>query len=134
MKLNGFSSPKHSFEKADMFNYLEEAKENSFDIVITDPPSMAKNAGERLKAGRAYRKLAKLAAKTTKPGGFMFAASCTSQISRQEFSEALLSGITSAGKRAVLLKESYHAGDHPVLPAHKEGLYLKGMLFKIYEK
>ena len=63
---------------------------------------------------------------------FLYTASCTSQVSRQEFLTAVKDGIAAAGRRAVIVRESFHTYDHPTSLSHPEGPYLKGILLKIY--
>lgn len=115
-----------------MYDYLAQCKDKSFDIVVLDPPSMAKNRRDCEKAIRAYRKLNQAGVRVVKSGGFLYTASCTSQVSRQEFLTAVKDGIAASGRRAVIVRESFHTYDHPTSLSHPEGPYLKGILLKIY--
>lgn len=132
LRLNGFFNGNHKLVTADMYDYLAQCKDKSFDIVVLDPPSMAKNRRDCEKAIRAYRKLNQAGVRVVKSGGFLYTASCTSQVSRQEFLTAVKDGIAAAGRRAVIVRESFHTYDHPTSLSHPEGPYLKGILLKIY--
>ncbi|HNX74307.1 MAG TPA: class I SAM-dependent rRNA methyltransferase [Candidatus Rifleibacterium sp.] len=132
LKLNGYLNNNHKMVAADMYDYLKSCRPGSFDLVVIDPPSMAKSRKDSEKAIRAYRRLNLDGVKVVKPGGMLFTASCTSQVSRSEFLEAVRDAVASAGRRAQIIHESFHAPDHPIALAHPEGQYLKGLLLKIY--
>ncbi|HNW36240.1 MAG TPA: class I SAM-dependent rRNA methyltransferase, partial [Candidatus Ozemobacteraceae bacterium] len=60
-----------------------------------------------------------------------FTASCTSQLGREEFFAAVVDASRRAGRRARIIRESFHALDHPIALAHPEGRYLKGLLLEV---
>ncbi len=130
--LNSLAMPAHKLVAADMYDYLSQCRQGSFDLVVLDPPSMAKNRRDAEKALRAYRRLNQLGVKAVSRGGYLFTASCTSQVGREEFLEAVRDAVSSAGRRAMIVHESFHAPDHPIALAHPEGRYLKGLLLKIF--
>lgn len=132
LRINNFLNPNHKLVTSDMYDYLAKCREKSFDIVVLDPPSMAKNKGDCPKALRAYKKLNQAGAKVVKSGGFLYTASCTSQVSRADFLNAVKDGISASGRSAVIVKESFHTYDHPTSLFHPEGSYLKGILLRIY--
>lgn len=132
LRLNGYFNNNHKLVVSDMYDYLAKCKEKSFDIVVLDPPSMAKNRKDHDKAIRAYKKLNLEGVKAVKEGGYLYTASCTSQVSRQDFLNAVKEGIGASGRRAVIIKETFHTYDHPTALAHSEGSYLKGILLRIY--
>ena len=41
MRLNGFDSPQHTFVHADVLQYLDTLKLNTYDLVIVDPPTFS---------------------------------------------------------------------------------------------
>ncbi|WP_145664802.1 class I SAM-dependent methyltransferase [Chitinophaga polysaccharea] len=41
MRLNGFDSPQHTFVHADVLQYLDTLKLNTYDMVIIDPPTFS---------------------------------------------------------------------------------------------
>lgn len=132
LRLNNFFNSNHKLVTADMYDYLAQCKEKSFDIVVLDPPSMAKNKRDVEKAIRAYKKLNMAGVKMVKAGGFLYTASCTSQVTRKEFLDAVREGIAAAGRRAIVVRETFHTYDHPTSLAHPEDPYLKGILLRIY--
>jgi 23S rRNA (cytosine1962-C5)-methyltransferase len=98
-----------------------------FDIVIADPPPFARLKRDVPPALRGYRKLAKLAAQATAPGGFLFLASCSHNVETADFTEAVRHGLADAGRVARILRCTGAGPDHPVHPALPESAYLKAL-------
>ncbi len=120
-----------SFERKEVFPFLEQAQGRSWDIVIADPPAFVKSRKD-LKAGlQGYRKLARLCAGVTAPGGFLFVASCSHNAPVGEFTEAVARGVADAGREARILRTSGAGPDHPVHPALPESAYLKAVVLHL---
>ncbi|GAA0553368.1 23S rRNA (cytosine1962-C5)-methyltransferase [Rhizomicrobium palustre] len=121
------------FLKVDVFDELERlvsAKE-TFDVVIGDPPPFVK-AKKDLEAGaKAYRKLARLCAQTTAPGGFLFLASCSHNIAMDRLAYECAMGIARAGRQARLIHQAGAGPDHPVHPMLPESAYLKALVYAL---
>jgi 23S rRNA (cytosine1962-C5)-methyltransferase len=133
LALNGFDPARHTFLVQDCFELLERfaAEGRRFDVVILDPPSFARDRGSRHAAQRAYVRLNRLALGCVEPGGLLASASCTSQVSRRDFGEALAEAARRAGRRLVAIHEASQAVDHPV-PAHfPEARYLKFIVSRV---
>ena len=96
-----------------------------FDVVVADPPPFARSKRDVPAALRGYRKLARLAAQLTAPGGFLFIASCSYNVGAAEFADAVRRGLTDAGRGARILRQSGAGPDHPIHPALPETGYLK---------
>ena len=115
----------------DAFTALRQLQnqKHSFDIVILDPPAFAVKKKQKPQALATYRRLAESGARLTRPGGILFAASCSRQVSAEDFFREVFAGIRSAGKVYEEIDRTGHAPDHPV--AFKEAEYLKGLYLKI---
>jgi 23S rRNA (cytosine1962-C5)-methyltransferase len=98
-----------------------------FDIVIADPPPFARSKKDAPAALRGYRKLARLAAGLTAPGGFLFLASCSHNVAAEDFAEAARRGLADAGRSYRILRNAGAGPDHPVHPALPESAYLKSL-------
>lgn len=131
LKINGYDPAKNPLIAADMYDFLESDRSETFDLLVVDPPSMARNRADLERAVRAYVKLNTLAINRVSPGGLLFTASCTSQLGRDEFTSAVTEACRRAGRRARIIRESFHALDHPIALSHPEGRYLKGLLLEI---
>ena len=125
--LNGFDPDAFEFVTGDAIKYLESAarEQQTFDVVITDPPSFARNRMQRRRALRAYERLHLLALGVLAPGGLYAAASCTSQIDVDSFRDSVAQAAARAHRTLQLVMDSGQALDHPVMLGHPEGRYLK---------
>jgi len=119
--------PRHSVQ-ADAFRWLEESKE-SYDLIITDPPSLAKRESERQGAGRAYLRLNSAALQRLRPGGILVAASCSAHVTEEEFYESLWDALRLSKRSYRELWRSGHAADHPA--KFREAMYLKAICVEV---
>jgi 23S rRNA (cytosine1962-C5)-methyltransferase len=127
VELNGLEPEIFEFVTADAMVYLEKLAEQgqTFDIVISDPPSFARNRMQRQRALRAYERLHGLALAVLAPGGLYAAASCTSQVDIDAFKGSLTKAATRLERPLQIVLEAGQALDHPVMLGHPEGRYLK---------
>jgi 23S rRNA (cytosine1962-C5)-methyltransferase len=118
-----------TFRRAEVFAETAAlaAAGERFDVVIADPPPFARSKKEAPAALRGYRKLARLTAQITAPGGFLFLASCSHNVPAAEFAEAVRRGIAEAGRGSRILRNAGAGPDHPVHPALPETAYLKAL-------
>ncbi|CAK0765069.1 23S rRNA (cytosine1962-C5)-methyltransferase [uncultured Gammaproteobacteria bacterium] len=121
------------FRRAEVFEELERLASagQRFDVVIADPPAFAKSRKDVPVACRAYRKLARLSARITAPGGFLMVGSCSHNIEPDRFGEEVALGISGAGRNGRLLRVAGAAPDHPVHPYLPESAYLKARVFNL---
>ncbi len=101
------------------------------DLIVLDPPSLARRKGQRHAALRSYRRLNAAALAALPDGGLLATASCTAQVSPEAFRAALAQAAAEAAVEAQVLHESGHAPDHPVPLAFPEGRYLKFVLLRV---
>jgi 23S rRNA (cytosine1962-C5)-methyltransferase len=119
--------------KADVFEELARLKtaEESFDIVLADPPPFVKSKKDLEAGARAYRKLARMAADVTAPGGIVMVASCSHNIPPERFAAECAAGLSRTGRRAALIRQSGAGIDHPVHPLLPESAYLKALFYAL---
>jgi 23S rRNA (cytosine1962-C5)-methyltransferase len=110
--------------QADAFRWLEDDG-GKYDLIITDPPSLAKRESEREGAARAYARLNAAALRRLRPGGILVAASCSAHVSAEEFYGAVEESVRDSGRPSRELWRSGHAPDHPA--AFREAEYLKAV-------
>jgi 23S rRNA (cytosine1962-C5)-methyltransferase len=104
-------------------------RDERFDLVIVDPPSFASNQGAVPRALAAYARLTRLALAVTKPGGTLVQCSCSSRVSADEFTQAVLAAAASAGRDAHLTRRTGHAVDHPI--GFEYGEYLSAVYLSV---
>jgi 23S rRNA (cytosine1962-C5)-methyltransferase len=114
----------HESVQADAFEWLDETSKK-FDLIVLDPPSLAKKETERGGAIGAYKKLATLGMRALNPHGILVAASCSAHVSAEEFFTAVRESAAKSGRRFSELRTTGHAPDHPA--KFVEGQYLKAI-------
>ena len=121
------------FLRGDVFRTLEEfgREGRSFDIVICDPPAFVKSKKDLASGLKGYRKLIRLSAERVRPGGFLFAASCSQQVDAGQFAEALRGALKSLRRGGRLLHRGGAGPDHPIHPYLPESAYLKALLLQL---
>jgi 23S rRNA (cytosine1962-C5)-methyltransferase len=122
------TSCRHELVQADAFVWLNQPPGPRFDLVILDPPSLAKRESERSGAIRAYGRLASSGIEHLTPGGILVACSCSAHVAAEEFFEAVRRSAVKAGRRFEELRTTRHAPDHPA--TFKEAQYLKAIYLR----
>jgi 23S rRNA (cytosine1962-C5)-methyltransferase len=125
----GVAACRHETIQTDVFAWLEQNASPRFDLVILDPPSLAKRETERAGAIQAYAKLAAQGVKCLRPGGLLVAASCSAHVSADEFFEAVPSAVRRSGRTFAEISTTGHPPDHPA--TFPEGRYLKCMTLRL---
>ncbi len=123
------AAARHETVQADTFDWLAAPGGQLFDVVILDPPSLARREVERAGALAAYARLAQLGAARLRRGGVLFASSCSAHVSAGDFFQCARDGVRRAGRAFEELRTTHHPADHPAtfLEAH----YLKGIYLKL---
>ena len=113
--------------QADVFEWLGKTR-TKFDLIILDPPSLAKRETERAGAIRAYGQLAGLGIARLNPQGVLLAASCSAHVDAEEFFMAVLQVAAKSGRKFTELQRAGHAPDHPARFTEME--YLKAIYLR----
>ena len=115
----------HESIQTDAFEWLAGNPKREFDLIVLDPPSLAKRETERAGAIRAYEKLAASGLAHLSRGGILVACSCSAHVTAEEFFGAARQAAAKSGRKFVELKTARHAPDHPA--TFKEADYLKAI-------
>ncbi len=102
-----------------------------FDVVIADPPAFVKSRKDLGPGLKGYRKLARLAARLVEPGGFLFLASCSYNVSADAFAQAVGRGLADARRGGRVIRAAGAGPDHPVHPYLPESAYLKSLVLQL---
>ena len=124
--LNG-GAARASFIKADIFPWLKDHAE-TYDVVIVDPPALAKSRTKVGAALRAYRDLNARAMARVKSGGLLATSSCSGLVASAAWREALREAARKTGKSLRVISQGAQAPDHPILVAMPETEYLKFLI------
>jgi 23S rRNA (cytosine1962-C5)-methyltransferase len=119
------AAARHVVIEADAFDALAGLREQGerYQLVIVDPPAMAKRATEVGPALRAYARLTSGALGVLAPGGMLVIASCSSRVSASAFFDAVRDAAAHAGRPLREFDRTGHAFDHPA--SFPEAAYLK---------
>ena len=128
--LNGVAD-KCVFVKSDVEKVLGEAT-NFFDVIVLDPPALAKNRTLVRKALPRYQAINELALGRIAPeGGILITSSCSHFVDTPTFLETVKYAATATGRRVSLLEMRGAAPDHPVLLTMPETAYLKCAVLRV---
>jgi 23S rRNA (cytosine1962-C5)-methyltransferase len=125
-RLNDLDPDEHQFEVRDVFQWTPEG---TTDLLVVDPPTLARGKRSEMTAARAYRKLHRRLGTVVAREGVLATSSCTAHLSLSRWRAALREGLAENGDW------SWHwvsaePPDHPVALAHEEGHYLKFALLR----
>jgi 23S rRNA (cytosine1962-C5)-methyltransferase len=128
--LNGFANIR--WQEANAFDLLREleAREQTFDTVVLDPPAFAKSKQSVPRALGGYKEINLRAMRLLSAGGVLFTCSCSYHVSRAVFFDMLADAARDSGRRLQLLTVVGASGDHPELVNVPETGYLKGALLR----
>jgi 23S rRNA (cytosine1962-C5)-methyltransferase len=122
-------------ERANAFDLLRalESRGERFDVVVIDPPALAKRGGDAAlaTAARAYKELVLRGARLTRPGGLLCACSCSGRVTRAHWEEICADALADAGRPAQVLTRAGAGRDHPELAGVPETGHLKAWTFRI---
>ncbi len=118
------------FQVRNAFDLLRdlEAADQRFDLIVVDPPALAKRGqgpGALTAALRGYKELNLRALRLLSPGGVLFTCSCSGRLSPADFDAMLISASRDAGAAVQVLERRGPGRDHPALLGVPETEYLK---------
>ena len=131
-KLNPYSGT-HRTISGDAFQEMKSLieKGKTYDVVVIDPPSFAKQQSEIELAKKKYAQLAELGEKLTAKNGTLVLASCSSRVTAQSFFDLNAEVLNSKPRLFETVLKTKHDIDHPI--AFEEGAYLKCAYYQFLE-
>jgi 23S rRNA (cytosine1962-C5)-methyltransferase len=120
----------HTSFAMDTFEFLKH-RENTYDIIVLDPPAFAKHQNVKHNAVMGYKRLNYEAIKQIKPGGLLFTFSCSQVVDKNTFNSTVMAAAIEAGRNVRVLHHLSQPPDHCVNIFHPEGEYLKGLVVHI---
>jgi len=126
LALNGLPAERAQFIHGQAGEYLASCAEK-FDLVVLDPPPLARARGNAAHAGHLYVDLNAAAMRALAPGGHLMTFSCSVHFRGEDFVRAVRMAETRAGRRLRMIARLGAGPDHPVLLGHVEGEYLSGL-------
>jgi 23S rRNA (cytosine1962-C5)-methyltransferase len=129
LELNGHRDGHTALVRGDVVRYLADlAAPDRFDLIVLDPPPLARSLKDAAAAARLYTDLNAFAMGALAPGGYLMTFSCSIHFRGEDFVRAVRIAQTKSGRKLQMLARLGPGPDHPVLLGHAEGEYLTGLL------
>lgn len=129
MALNGIGI-EQDYVVDDVFMYLQNHAVEE-DLVILDPPALAKKRGDLAGAYRGYLHINRLALQKMPPRSYLLTCSCSYHMDETTFQKIIFKAAQAAQRSVRILSRHRLAADHPVNLYHPEGDYLKSFFLQV---
>lgn len=128
---NGISTDEHRFVVMDVFEYFKYAKRKglTYDVIVLDPPSFARNKKQTFSVAKDYHKLISQSLEILNPGGIIIASTNAANVSRQKFTEQIDKGF--AGRSYKILNKYGLPADFAYNKKDESSNYLKVISMKV---
>ena len=128
---NGISTGDHRFIVMDVFEYFKYAKRKglTYDVIVLDPPSFARNKKQTFSVAKDYHKLISQSLEILNPGGIIIASTNAANVSRQKFIEQIDKGF--AGRSYQILNKYGLPADFAYNKKDESSNYLKVISMKV---
>ena len=128
---NGISTDDHRFVVMDVFEYFKYAKRKglTYDVIVLDPPSFARNKKQTFSVAKDYHKLISQSLEILNPEGIIIASTNAANVSRQKFTEQIDKGF--AGRSYQILNKYGLPADFAYNKKDESSNYLKVISMKV---
>lgn len=128
---NAISTDDHRFIVMDVFEYFKYAKRKglTYDVIVLDPPSFARNKKQTFSVAKDYHKLIYQSLEILNPGGIIIASTNAANVSRQKFTEQIDKGF--AGRSYQILNKYGLPADFAYNKKDESSNYLKVISMKV---
>ena len=128
---NGISTDEHRFIVMDVFEYFKYAKRKglTYDVIVLDPPSFARNKKQTFSVAKDYHKLISQSLEILNLGGIIIASTNAANVSRQKFTEQIDKGF--AGRSYQILNKYGLPADFAYNKKDESSNYLKVISMKV---
>ena len=130
-QVNGISTDDHRFIVMDVFEYFKYAKRKglTYDVIVLDPPSFARNKKQTFSVSKDYHKLISQSLEILNPEGIIIASTNAANVSRQKFTEQIDKGF--AGRSYQILNKYGLPADFAYNKKDESSNYLKVISMKV---
>jgi 23S rRNA (cytosine1962-C5)-methyltransferase len=119
------------FEAVNVFDYFGAKRDESWDLIVLDPPPFAKSKSAIDGALRGYKELNLRAMKALSPGGLLATYTCSHHMQDAELRGVLSEAAADAKRKVQVLEFCHQPPDHPVLVTMPESEYLRGYILRV---
>ncbi len=130
----GEGEARSTFMQDNVFTALRGFRDRgrSFGLVVLDPPKFAETRAQTMKALRGYKDVNLIGIKLVERGGYLATFSCSGAIDSKLFRTVVTEAAHDAGREVIILHELRQAPDHVEALNFPEGMYLKGLLCRVF--
>lgn len=129
-RMNNFSLEKHEMRSENVFHFIRNNQE-SYDMVILDPPAFIKKKEDKRSGLEAYKKLNFQVISQLPENSLLLTCSCSHFMDRELFQKTIFESALQAKKEVKILSRHRQALDHSTSLFHLEGEYLKSFLLSV---
>lgn len=119
------------FTAGNVFDFFSEARDETWELIVLDPPPFARSKSALDGALRGYKEINLRAMKALAPGGVLATYSCSHHVTAEIFADMLASAASDAKRHVQVLEFCHQPPDHPVLVTMPESEYLRGMILRV---
>lgn len=131
--VNGIDPSSQTILVMDVFNYFKYATKKglSFDVVVLDPPSFARNKKKTFSVAKDYGKLTTEAVNLINTDGLLVASTNAANVSIDKFEKMVEKGILNSERKFKKERTFRLPSDFLVSESYSDGNYLKVLIYKI---
>lgn len=119
------------FEAVNVFDYFGARRDETWDLIVLDPPPFAKSKSALDGALRGYKELNLRAMKALAPGGLLATYTCSHHMQDAELRAVLADAAADAKRKVQVVEFCHQPADHPVLVTMPESEYLRGYVLRV---
>ncbi len=124
---------KAEFAVANVFDFFNapERGDETWDLIVLDPPPFAKSKSALEGALRGYKEINLRAMQRLTPGGILATYTCSHHMQDAQLREVLAEAAADAKRRVQVMQFCHQPPDHPVLVTMPESEYLRGYILRV---
>ncbi|MDG4970974.1 class I SAM-dependent rRNA methyltransferase [Lactococcus lactis] len=131
--VNGIEPESQKIYVMDVFGYFNYAKkkELTYDMIVLDPPSFARNGKKTFSVAKNYGDLVKEAVEILENNGTLIASTNAANVSDKKFHQMIEEALKNKGVKFTVFQEEKLPADFHIADSFPEGNYLKVLFIKI---
>lgn len=131
--VNGIEPESQKIYVMDVFGYFNYAKkkELTYDMIVLDPPSFARNGKKTFSVAKNYGDLVKEAVEILENNGTLIASTNAANVSDKKFRQMVEEALKNKGVKFTVFQEEKLPADFHIADSFPEGNYLKVLFIKI---
>lgn len=131
--VNGIEPESQKIYVMDVFGYFNYAKkkELTYDMIVLDPPSFARNGKKTFSVAKNYGELVKEAVEILENNGTLITSTNAANVSDKTFRQIIEEALKNKGVKFTVFQEEKLPADFHIADSFPEGNYLKVLFIKI---